>query len=107
MGSFKSVLLFVTIAIWVRDYYELLPGMIIYKSGIMKRHSHSFKLSNIAALDIDQSFFGRMFNYGTVELEHPFMKTHFVLHNVPNPQKCLRLIRECMEEEDIKISPSS
>lgn len=103
----KSTLLFVAISLWVRDYYELSPGMIIYKTGLFKRHSSSFKLNNITALEVDQSFLGRMFNYGTVELQNPFMSNHFFLTNVPNPKKCLRLIRENMEEGTIRVSQSS
>ena len=103
----KSAILLFSIILWVRDYYELSPGLIIYKTGIFKRHTSSFKLNNISVLDIDQSFFGRMFNYGTVELQNPFISKHFFITNVPNPKKCLRFIRESMEEAELRTNRSS
>lgn len=39
---------------------------IIYKSGLFSRHTIEMNRSKIESVDVDQSFFGRIFGYGTV-----------------------------------------
>jgi len=100
MQSFKSLIIMGVVLSWVRHYYELTPGMVIYKSRVFMRRSSSFKLQNIAIVDVDQSLLARIFNYGNIELKNTFMQEHFFLIDVPNPQKCVQLLKHCMMAED-------
>ncbi|HJU16157.1 MAG TPA: PH domain-containing protein [Stellaceae bacterium] len=39
---------------------------IIYKAGLLGRHTLEMNRSKVESVDVDQSLFGRMFGYGTV-----------------------------------------
>jgi len=39
---------------------------IIYKTGVFSRHTMEMNRSKVESVDVDQSFFGRMFGYGTI-----------------------------------------
>lgn len=107
LGLIKTIILFLTIMVWIHNYYELHPGIVIHKSGIFKRHTVSFRLSNISVQAIDQSVIGRLFHHGTIELQNQFLREHFFLRDIPKPQKYIRMIKECMIEEPVYGKPVS
>lgn len=39
---------------------------IIYKTGVFSRHTMEMNRSKVESVDVDQSFFGRIFGYGTI-----------------------------------------
>ena len=41
---------------------------VIYKSGVMSRHTLEMNRSKVESVDVDQSLLGRIFGYGTVVL---------------------------------------
>ena len=100
MNVVKAMVTWVAILSWVRHYYELWPGIIVYKEGLLGRHSSSFKLNNISMMDIKQGPLGRMLHYGTIQLQNTFMNEHFYLVDIPHPQKCIVMVKASMQEND-------
>lgn len=41
---------------------------VIYKRGLLRRHTIEMNLAKIESVDVDQSIAGRIFNYGTVTI---------------------------------------
>ena len=39
---------------------------IIYKTGVFSRHTMEMNRTKVESVDVDQSFFGRIFGYGTI-----------------------------------------
>jgi len=39
---------------------------IIYKTGLLARHTIEMNRSKVQSIDVDQSIFGRLFGYGTI-----------------------------------------
>jgi len=41
---------------------------IIYKRGLITRHTAEMNMDKVASVDVDQSLFGRLLNYGSVHI---------------------------------------
>src|SRR5208282_2215451 len=41
---------------------------IIYKRGLITRHSEEMNMDKVASVDVDQSILGRMLNYGSIHI---------------------------------------
>jgi uncharacterized membrane protein YdbT with pleckstrin-like domain len=41
---------------------------VIYKTGLIRRHTTEINMDKIESVDVDQSVLGRMFSYGTVTI---------------------------------------
>jgi uncharacterized membrane protein YdbT with pleckstrin-like domain len=39
---------------------------VIYKRGFVRCHTIEMNMDNVETVDVDQSFWGRIFNYGTI-----------------------------------------
>ncbi len=98
LNVIKGFMTIVAVMNWVRHYYEVWPGIVIYKSGLFSRHSSSFKLHNISVMEIEQSLVARVFRYGSIQLQNMFVKEQFYLVDVPHPQKVILMIQTCMEK---------
>ncbi len=56
---------------------------VIYKTGILQRHTMEQQLNRIDSVSVDQTFLGRMLNYGEVEIRgsgNSFTPTHKISH---------------------------
>lgn len=62
-----SILFFIAAAIR-RHSTELAvtDHRIIYKTGVFSRHTMEMNRNKVESVDVDQSFFGRIFGYGTI-----------------------------------------
>ncbi|HEY1311808.1 MAG TPA: PH domain-containing protein [Pseudolabrys sp.] len=41
---------------------------IVYKRGFIKRHTVELNMDKVSSVDVDQSVFGRMLNYGDIQI---------------------------------------
>ena len=41
---------------------------IVYKCGLIKRHTVEMNMDKVESVDVDQSVFGRMLNYGDITI---------------------------------------
>ncbi|MGH6683724.1 MAG: PH domain-containing protein, partial [Pseudolabrys sp.] len=41
---------------------------IVYKRGFIKRHTVELNMDKVSSVDVDQSVFGRMLNYGDIKI---------------------------------------
>ncbi len=93
LSLFKITILIIIVLKWMNDYYEVIPGTLLSRSGIFSTTENTFSLDNIEMEEIKQSFLGRIFHYGSLEIYNPLIKQRFYLTNIPYPKKHLALIK--------------
>lgn len=81
---------------FINNYYEIGPEEIISKSGIFSHKERTFYLKNVDSVTINQSFWGKMLNYGTVRLFNPVLNQYFWLKTSQTQVKDTNLSRTCL-----------
>jgi uncharacterized membrane protein YdbT with pleckstrin-like domain len=59
------------IAAWVKRFgteIAVTDRRVIYKTGLIRRHTTEINMDKIESVDVDQSVLGRMFGFGTVTI---------------------------------------
>jgi uncharacterized membrane protein YdbT with pleckstrin-like domain len=59
------------IAAWLKRFgteIAVTDRRVIYKSGLIRRHTTEINMDKVESVDVDQSILGRMFGYGTVTI---------------------------------------
>lgn len=79
---------------WRHEYYEILKKAIIHHKGFLFKHKNVFTCSNIELIQFKQGIFGKIFNFGTIEMHDSFLNKTIYLMNIPNPNKYLELLRK-------------
>jgi membrane protein YdbS with pleckstrin-like domain len=100
-----KIFLMITIVIqWLENYYVVKPGKIVYKSGFFSRSEREFDCSQITKVNLAQGMFGRLFNFGTINLYRPTTNEWFSLSNIPNPHRNLHLVQKTMTNKNVEIA---
>jgi len=83
---------------WVGNSYILREGEIVVRSGIINRKEKIFAIKHIESISCNQSWFERIFNYGTLRLFNPLLQQNVNLVSVKNPQKYLKVLEAISPE---------
>lgn len=67
-GALLLIALFWAIKIYGGRQYVVTTNRLIFKRGIINRNSHELLLKKCEGVTVDQSIFGRIFGYGTVNV---------------------------------------
>jgi len=106
ISGFKLTLFIYTIYRWVTEYYEITPYKVIHRKGLFFQKKEMYYFKHISAVNYDQSFFGRMFNYGSLTLHDWELEKDVCLYLVHNPKKYYLLLKKLnpsMDEADQTI----
>jgi len=70
-----AVSAFATVVFWLRGFIEryftelaVSDRRVIYKRGILNRHTIEMNMSKVESVDVDQTIFGRILGYGVVTI---------------------------------------
>jgi len=85
--------LVVVVLSWVNEYYILNPKEVVIKKGIISSRSTTYEFANLQSMTVRQSFWGRIFNYGTIKLYNPVLRADVYLTNISNPEKAGAIIQ--------------
>lgn len=87
--------LFLVLA-WFFRSYDITPDQIITHRGIVFQEKRYFSLRKVETLTMNQGFWGRIFNFGTVhvELYMSNQKYDVKLHNIPKPDRYVTIIEK-------------
>lgn len=85
---------------WLCHYYIVTEDGISINTGFLFRRSRTFDFQSIKSIRIRQGILGKIFNYGTIELEIPVIKKMPVLHSVSNAFEFAKIL----EEQRLKAS---
>lgn len=100
----KIIFMLIIIFQWLRNYYEIRPGKIIYKSGLFNRDEKEFDCPDITKIDLEQGFWGRLFNFGTITLYVRNSSEVFALPNIPSPHRNLKLLQKSLASKKVQIT---
>ncbi len=96
IGSFFLVInltIFICLFLgWNYRYYVISQDGISSNTGVVFRKTKSIDIPSIRSISINQGFFGRIFNYGTIVLESPVLSEKFYMHYLPTPFRHATLI---------------
>jgi len=79
---------------WGFDLYIIHPNKINHVHGILFRKTDSYDTTNIETAHIEESIFGRIFNYGTITMHSPSLEENIILYNIAMPSLVLNNIKE-------------
>ncbi|MEX0932960.1 MAG: PH domain-containing protein [Candidatus Pacearchaeota archaeon] len=100
--AFKSVIAFSIIAVLTIEihrfssFFEINPSSIVFSNGIINKNTRKFNLGSISDADSDQHIFGRIFNYGDVNV-HLFEHINSI-KGIDNPDRFLNFLIYTMRE---------
>lgn len=67
---------------WSHEAYEICYDEIIHRAGVFSLREQRYGLKNIEHIFLRQSFFGRMLNYGSLQLQGRFLKEPVVIPGI-------------------------
>jgi membrane protein YdbS with pleckstrin-like domain len=96
----KSYISLVVLFTWLNEYYEIFPDRIIHKRGYFFRNQTKHELADIRRITVEQGVLGKLFNFGTIDLEERFTNIHHYLYQIHNPMRYFKIIEELLPKAD-------
>ena len=95
ISSVIFFLIYTIIAIlqWRNHHYVIQRNGITHRTGLFSYQEQNYSCSNIESISLNQGVWGKLFNFGTIELYDPALERHFFLHYVSQPQHNLELLK--------------
>lgn len=84
---------------WANEYYEIKPGRIRHKFGFFFRKEEVFECTHVQEIELEQTFWGRLFNFGSIHIYSPALDRKILLVNIDEPEKNMELIEEIINQE--------
>jgi len=83
---------------YISNYLEVKDSSLLLKTGFLKVVRHEIQYNKINSITIEQSLFGRMFNYGTIVIVTGNNISGIKFKNIDNPEEIKNLIDEKMSK---------
>lgn len=102
----KTCLTFYTVFQWVNNYYEIDPETISHHSGFIYEKKEKYYIKHIREIGVDQGLFGKLLNFGTIELYNWDLKRYQYLYLIHNPMKYHHIIKQLrpnVDEQDVTV----
>jgi uncharacterized membrane protein YdbT with pleckstrin-like domain len=99
------ILITLRVLSWINKYYIFTPEEIIIHTGILNTRKTEYKLEQLETVVIEQSLWGKIFNYGTLRIYNPILKGDVYITSVPEPEKYLEILRKFEKGERIALLP--
>lgn len=106
LTTIKSAVEIFVMFSWLNEYYEVEKTKIIHRKGFIFRQEEVFDYNYVIRIGIQQTFFGKLFNYGTISLTERFTNTTYYLYLIHNPLGTFHIIEKLIPhigEEQKKI----
>ena len=101
---FKTVISIVVIIQWLNEYYEITTKDIVYRKGFIFKKEARHLLEHIGSVKLEQGFFGRIFNFGTLKLFNWTREKHVYIYLIHNPKKYMHILEELLPDADMEKS---
>lgn len=98
ISIFEMVATAVIVALWMSEVYYIYGDFIIHRIGIFQIKEEEYSLRNIEALTVDQSFLGRIFNFGTLHFFSPVLRQEYYLTNIPDAFEVRNIVESIVSE---------
>lgn len=103
--TINMILLVITFLQWIRMVYIIRPNEIIEQKGIWHIRENIYSTDKIEAVSVDQSIWGRIFNYGTIRIVNPVLNEDLFLEDISDPFTYADVIRQSKSKETIRFIP--
>lgn len=97
LGCFKISFTVYVILLWLNEYYEITPTAVIHKRGLIWRDEKRFQLEDVRTLKLHQGLLGKIFNFGTIELDDRRRNKRVEMYLIHNPGRYVRILEELLE----------
>jgi hypothetical protein len=88
----EGLLLFVILQ-WLNEYYEITPNKLIHKRGIFFKKKEEFTFVHLMSIDLHQTFWGRLLNYGDIHLFDRYIEQEVQMYFIHNPRRYFEILR--------------
>lgn len=78
---------------WKNHFFVISYNGIRHKRGVWDKHEENYSCDNVETIMLDQSWFGRLFRFGTIKLYDPALQANIILYNIHSPRKIAKLMR--------------
>lgn len=85
---------------WLNEYYEITGHDVLHRKGLIFKREERTILEHIGSVDIEQGFFGRIFNFGTIKLFNWASEKEVYLYLIHNPLKYLHILEDLVPQTD-------
>jgi uncharacterized membrane protein YdbT with pleckstrin-like domain len=82
---------------WASVSYSITEDEIIIRRGLVGLRTSEHKAHNLESAEVDQSLFGRLFNYGVLRFHDPGLGQDIILPDIPNPHRYTAIINQKKE----------
>lgn len=72
---------------WSNNLFIVKDNEIVHRRGVFSFKEDSYSLRNVEAFMLDQTFIGRILNFGTIHFYSPVLKQEYYIENVGSPSK--------------------
>lgn len=77
---------------WLNEYYEITDKVIYHRRGFLFKSEEKIPLEQVALVEVNQSIFGRAFNFGTISLFDRRRNKYDDLYMIHNPMRYAQII---------------
>ena len=85
---------------WLDEYYEIKPTKFTHRTGSIFKKELSYTYTHIMSIDLEQSFWGRLFNYGTIHMYDRYINKHLYLYLIHNPKRYYNILKSLIPVTD-------
>jgi membrane protein YdbS with pleckstrin-like domain len=87
---------------WLNEYYEITPSQIIYRRGILWRRVDVYNYNHIRSIGIQQSFIGKILDYGSLSIFDRGVYKYYFLNFIHNPHRYFKILHSLCPDADIE-----
>ena len=87
---------------WLDTYYEITPTKIIKRGGTFFKKSEEYTYKHIMSVDVQQGFWGRILNYGTIHMYDRYIGKDVYLSLIHNPKRYFAILVSLIPNIDVK-----
>jgi uncharacterized membrane protein YdbT with pleckstrin-like domain len=91
--------------LWYREFFFIDEGFLIHRKGLFLVQEKRFKLSNVKSVTQSQTFFGKLFNYGTILLNPQNQNEKFQLPGIPEPELFIHFLEDHQAQKPLSQNP--
>jgi uncharacterized membrane protein YdbT with pleckstrin-like domain len=84
--------------LWTGKFYRISADSVSASEGFLNRKTNIISMRTISSVNLKQSFFGRLFNYGVIRVECMFSKQVIYLKYITKPQFFRKAIQNLIAE---------
>lgn len=102
VGIFKTILTGYVVLRWLNEYYEVTPEYIIHKHGLVFKKQEHYRLDHVRRMDVQDSFLGELFNFGTITLFDIRFNKYLDLYLIHNARRYAKVLKALLPHLEVK-----